>query len=536
MFLDCPSGYIFGKTYGNQGLNPGEALLPTAFPSFRPAVAELTHRGNGKVCFMKTTNSVRINSMNRRADQCGTVAAVLIALALVCFALLPQARATCQMGCFTDFNTAFGDDALIGNTGSYNTAVGFGALTNSTGNNNTATGASALPSNTTGFNDTAIGASALSANITGFDNTAIGFTALFINTTGYSNTATGVQALWGNTTGFWNTATGFSALGRNGTGYYNTATGVGALDFNDGGNNNTAAGVQALEFNLTGNSNTATGELALNINTTGNDNTATGVSALLSNTTGNRNVADGIGALLNNTTGSGNIALGEGAGGNLTTGNHNIDIGNRGVVGEANTIRVGRQGTHSATFIAGISGAIVPTGVAVIIDTEGHLGTVMSSARLKEAIKPMDKASEAILALQPVTFRYKHDLDPKGIPQFGLVAEEVQKVNPDLVACDEQGKPYTVRYEAINAMLLNEFLKEHKAFVEEQRKVQELEANAVRQQKQIEALSAGLQKVSAELATGRVRVAAATGLEMSKFATGRIRSGEPGPQTVLNNQ
>src|SRR4030095_10706884 len=137
-------------------------------------------------------------------------------------------------------------------------------------------------------------------------------------------------------------------------------------------------------------------------------------------------------------------------------------IGNLGRAHESNTIRIGRTADQTATFIAGISGATVPAGVAVIVGADGHLGTTTSSARFKEAIKPMDKASEAILALEPVTFRYKHDLDPDGIPQFGLVAEQVEKVNPDLVARDDQGKPCTVRYEAVNAMLLNEFLKEHR--------------------------------------------------------------------------
>src|SRR5207253_4718610 len=145
-----------------------------------------------------------------------------------------------------------------------------------------------------------------------------------------------------------------------------------------------------------------------------------------------------------------------------------------------------------AIFIAGISGATVAGGVSVIIDSNGHLGTVTSSARFKDGIKPMDKASEAILALQPVTFRYKHELDPEGIAQFGLVAEQVEKVNPDLVARDEQGKVYSVRYEAVNAMLLNEFLKEH-------RKNERQEATIARQQKQIEALTAGLQKVNDQL-------------------------------------
>jgi hypothetical protein len=210
------------------------------------------------------------------------------------------------------------------------------------------------------------------------------------------------------------------------------------------------------------------------------------------------NAAIGFQALTMNTTGRDNIALGFSAGADLTTGYNNIDIGNRGFAGEANTTRIGRVETQTATFIAGISGATVPTGVAVIVDSNGHLGTTTSSARFKEAIQRMDKASESILALKPVTFRYKQEIDPAGIPQFGLVAEEVEKVDPDLVARDEQGTPYTVRYEAVNAMLLNEFLKEH-------RKVEQLE-------KQVEALTVGLQKVSAQL-------------ELSKAA----------PQTVTNN-
>jgi hypothetical protein len=176
-----------------------------------------------------------------------------------------------------------------------------------------------------------------------------------------------------------------------------------------------------------------------------------------------------------------------------------MDIGNRAVAGESNTIRIGTRGHQTNTYVAGISGATVPTGVAVIVDTTGHLGTTTSSARFKEQIKPMNQASEAILGLRPVTFRYKKELDPAGIRQFGLVAEQVEKVNPDLVARDEQGKPYSVRYEAVNAMLLNEFLKEHKAFLEEKGKVQQLEANAVYQRKQIAALTAGLQKVTAQL-------------------------------------
>jgi hypothetical protein len=225
-----------------------------------------------------------------------------------------------------------------------------------------------------------------------------------------------------------------------------------------------------------------------------------GDGALLLNTTGESNTSTGVSALFSNATGSNNIALGAAAGFNLTTGDNNIDIGNEGVAAEANTIRIGTQGTQTKTFIAGIIGTPLGSGVAIRVNANGQLGAVGSSARFKQNIKPMDKASEAIHALKPVTFRYKKELDPGGIPQFGLVAEDVPKVNPDLVARDAKGKVYTVRYDAVNAMLLNEFLKEH-------RKVEQLtknfESKLGEQQKQIEALTAGLQKVSARLEASR---------------------------------
>jgi uncharacterized coiled-coil protein SlyX len=336
------------------------------------------------------------------------------------------------------------------------------------------------------------------------------------------NTFLGDEALGSNTTGSGNTAIGFEALLRNTTGFFNTANGSQALNSNTTGFSNTANGVAALLNNTTGNDNTVTGAGALVSNTTGSFNTVTGVAALNSNTTGFNNTANGWHAL-QITTGSNNIAVGAEAGINLTTGNNNIDIGNPGVAGESRTIRVGTRQTHRATFMAGISGATVPAGVAVIVDGSGHLGTTTSSARFKDEIKPMDKASEAILALKPVTFRYKQELDPEGVPQFGLVAEEVEKVNPALVARDDQGKPYTVRYEAVNAMLLNEFLKEHKKVEEQQATIAELKSTVAqqqkgfqsqlaKQQKQIEALTAGLQKVSAQV-------------EMNR----------PAPQTVVDN-
>ena len=222
-----------------------------------------------------------------------------------------------------------------------------------------------------------------------------------------------------------------------------------------------------------------------------NETTAEGDGVLFSLTTGEGNTALGSNALHANTTGNNNVALGNSAGGALTTGDLNIDIGNEGVADEANTIRIGTSGDQTRTFIAGISGTAV-AGAAVKVNANGQLGVAPSSERFKAEIKPMDKASEAVLALKPVTFRYKHEVDPKGIPQFGLVAEQVAKVNPDLVDRDGKGEIYTVRYEAVNAMLLNEFLKEHCT-------VQELEATVAQQQTQIKALTTGLQKVSAQI-------------------------------------
>ena len=384
---------------------------------------------------------------------------------------------------------------------------------NTTASNNTAVGVNALLENSTGDANTGCGANALLSNTTGYFNTAIGTSALYSNTFSAFNTAVGVDALYSNTIGGDNTAVGVEALYSNTTGIENTAVGLFALYFNTDGSNNTAVGNFALESNTTGNNNTANGFNALGDNTTGSSNTANGYAALANNTIGTGNTANGQSALLNNTTGSNNIALGASAGLNLTTGSNNIDIGNLGVAGESKRIRIGTSGTQTKAFIAGISGATVPGGVGVIVGTNGQLGTVVSSERFKDAIKPMDKASEAIVALKPVTFHYKKELDPDGIPQFGLVAEDVEKVNPDLVARDDQGKPYTVRYEAVNAMLLNEFLKEH-------RKVQELEATVAQQQKVMEAVTARLNEQASQIQRVSVQ------LEVTKRAS----------QMVVNNQ
>jgi hypothetical protein len=347
-------------------------------------------------------------------------------------------------------------------------------------------------------------------------NTAEGTNALFNLTTGQGNTAVGDSALISNTTGDGNTANGMHVLFSNPTGNSNTAQGVLALFYNTTGAHNTAVGRAALGINTTGGRNTAIGSYALYVNTSRRFNTATGVDALLGNTNGNVNTAIGFKALSSNTEGDSNTAIGFGAGSNQTTGSGNVYIGAVGVSGV--------PGENHACYIASIFGRASPSGVPVVINSNNKLGTATSSKRFKEKIKSMDKASEALFALKPVTFRYKKEIDLQGIPQFGLVAEEVDKVNPDLVVRDKEGEPYTVRYDAVNAMLLNEFLKEHRK-VEQQEatiaalkstvaeKQKEFESKQAQQQKQIETLTAGLQKVSAQL-------------EVSKAV----------PQTAENNQ
>jgi Chaperone of endosialidase len=285
---------------------------------------------------------------------------------------------------------------------------------------------------------------------------------------------------------------------------------------NEDGNSNTAFGREALLLNSAGNGHTAVGYQALRESTASGQfcfaNTAVGSNALAISTVGCGNTAIGAGALISNTSGNSNIAVGVAAGNNVTTANNVICIGT--AIGD---------NVSDSCYIGNIFGQTSSGGIAVFINSDGKLGTNTSSKRFKDEIKPMGKASEAILALEPVSFRYKKEIDPQGIPQFGLAAEEVHKVNPDLVVRDQQGKPHTVRYEQINAMLLNEFLKEHEKVQEQQSTIADLKLRMVRQEKQIAALASGLQRVSAQL-------------ELSKFATGRIRGGGPAPQMVLNNQ
>jgi hypothetical protein len=318
-----------------------------------------------------------------------------------------------------------------------------------------------------------------------------------MNTTGHHLTGIGATALRDNTTGNFNTAIGARALQSNTTGYENTATGDSALFSNTSGRFNTANGVLTLSSNTAGYANTAIGENALQANTTGAFNTANGVNALRENTTGFENTANGWNALLKNTTGSNNTAFGAGAGSGVFTANGVTCIG----------VNVAGANVSNTTWIGNVYGVTTQSGttVPVVVSDGGQLGTVASSQRFKKDISTMENDSEAILSLRPVTFHYR--TDTKGIPQFGLIAEEVAKVNPALVLPDKEGKPYTVRYDAVNAMLLNEFLKEH-------RKVQEQEATITQLNKdfrttvtqltaRLDQQASQIQKVSAQLAVNR---------------------------------
>ena len=330
--------------------------------------------------------------------------------------------------------------------------------------------------------DTFYGIGALAHVTTGVRDSAFGYNALNQDTSGNANTAIGGYALFSNDTGSFNTASGDLALASNTTGDSNTASGDGALAENTTGYNNTASGDFALFANTTGDSNTASGSSALLYNITGNFNTASGANALYYNSTGFRNTADGAGALYFNTTGASNVGIGFNAGRALTTGSGNVCVGTNvmGIAGESNTTRI--KNVYSS----------VASGRAVYVTSGNKIGTLVSSRRFKREIKPMEKASEAILALRPVSFRYKKEIEDNGAKMFGLIAEEVAKVDPELVTRNDKGEAETVRYDAVNAMLLNEFLKEH-------RRNEEQQATIARLEKQVEKLTAGLQKVSAQL-------------------------------------
>ncbi len=464
---------------------------------------------------MKQSMHIKTIPCQQRRSAAGRTLSLLVFFALGAFAVSPPPNAfgvtPAPDGSYPGGNTAEGLSALFSlTTGTYNTAVGFFSLrSNTEGNFNTGVGAGALllnigdQSTREGVENTAIGTAALLSNSTGSQNTANGAFALFSNAGGGGNTATGDEALFTNTTD-------------------NTANGALAAFSTTEGRSNTAMGFEALFYNTIGIENSAFGVDALTSNTTGSDNTAIGNSALYGNTTSSSNTAVGDSALFLS-TGQGNTALGAGAGTSVTTANNVIAIGHPGA------------DVSDSCYIGNIFQSPVDPGSAVfvVIDSNGKLGTFASSKRFKEEIQPMDKASEELLALKPVTFRYKNY---KNSPrQFGLIAEEVAQVNPDLVARDKNGEIYTVRYDQINAMLLNEFLKQHCTIQEQEATIERLKSSAAEQEatiaelkstvaqqqesfqskladqgKQIEALASGLQKVSArvEMSSSPPRVVA----------------------------
>jgi hypothetical protein len=434
-------------------------------------------------------------------------------------------------------NTALGSGALMSNvTGYYNTAVGSFALGydieyctgpgtpdpcctgngtgNCEGNDNTAVGAETLFSNTTGNQNTAVGAWTLHSNATGVENTALGSGALMSNVTGYYNTAVGSSALGydieyctgpgtpdpcctghrtGNCEGQDNTAVGAETLLANTTGVDNTAVGAWTLWANTTGVNNTALGSGALSSNTTGGSNTAVGQNAMNSNAQ-----CTGAGTPVSCCTG-------AGAGNCTTIGNRNIAIGLDAGSNFTGfETSNIDLGSAGAQGDYSTIRIGSdfscvhspvppylcifgtQKGQSRTFIAGISGVTSSSGIPVYVNSSGQLGTLTSSARFKEDIEDIGGASDGLLQLRPVRFRYKSEIDPSGLEQYGLVAEEVAKVYPDLVTHDHQGRPESVRYHFVNAMLLNEVQKQARQLRAQAEQVEAHKAQIAEQTRRIE--------------------------------------------------
>jgi hypothetical protein len=419
-----------------------------------------------------------------------TILPVLIALTLGCFALSPQARAACLDGCNNSlFNVFQGDDALLNNTtGSGNTALGWRSLfSNTAGSFNTGVGSGALALNSAAANSsTAVGAGALLLNTIGFENVAVGTDALVFNESGFDNNAVGAFALFNNVSGNFNNAHGRLTLGANVDGSANNAFGDQALSGNTSGGNNDAFGDHAMAFNTTGSFNTAIGNTALEFCDDGDSNVA-------------------IGAL---------------AGESVVHGSNIICIG-AAVTGGGGPF----ADTSNTCFIGNIYNRPVSdpvTATAVFVDQFNVLGFNPSTRRVKHDIRPMDSDSETLYALKPVTFKYNND--NKSRTQFGLIAEEVANVNPDLVLRDNDGNAETIRYEQVNAMLLNEFLKEHKKVEEQQGTIAQLkstvaqqqesfEAKLAKQEQQIDALTAGLQKVSARL-------------ELSKLA----------PRTVLNNQ
>ena len=443
---------------------------------------------------------ILIGPINRSPLRCGFFT---VTIALCWFALSPPLKAQCPSACGAGGNTAVGDNALDSlTTGINNTAVGKNALTNdTTGQYNVAIGSGALASNTTGDFNMAIGTEALNQNLATF-NLAIGFRVAFQNTTGNHLTGIGAAAMRNNTTGGFNTAIGADALRENTSTENNVALGDGAL----GAFNGTTTFDGA---------NTALGSIALSALTSGEENVAVGRRAGETLTSGNNTVFVGWRAADGLTTGDRNTFLGDQAGRNETTVSNVLCIQSPGDTTAPTT--------SNRTFIGNIRGAFCGNGdgIPVIVDSDGQLGTAnASSRRFKKDIQPLDQASEAILKLKPVTFHYKN-LDTKKAgetPQFGLIAEEVAEVNPDLIMRDQDGQVTYVRYDAVDVMLLNEFLKEHKKVEEQQAGIADLKSTVASQQKEMQVLTAQLKEQAAQI----------------QKVSAQLEASKPAPKVVAN--
>jgi trimeric autotransporter adhesin len=497
-----------------------------------------------------------IRSINRSPLRCGFFT---VAIALCWFALSPPLKAAdCPTSCGSGGNTAVGPNALDSvTTGINNTAVGTGALTADTsGAYNAAVGNGALQSNTTGQQNMAIGAEALANNIVGNFNMGIGFRALFMNT-GSRNTAVGAAALRNNAGASDNTAIGSTAMRENTTGEPNTAIGSGALTASQTSFGNVAIGDAALASFIgagtttTNGFNTAVGSLALNAETTGEENVAVGRRALEFLATGSNNTAIGWRAG-DNYTGdeSGNIVIGRAVAGvtgddnairigsNLPSGG--INVVNNGAAANSITIGTGNNSDgitvlqtllgsvirigsnlnapNASTFVGGIFNSVPVIGShLVVVGPNGRLAdATLSSRRFKKDIAAMDKASEGILALKPVTFHWKNDKTNE--PEFGLIAEDVAKVNLDWITRDDKGEIIGVRYETIPVLLLNEFLKEHKKVEEQQASIAELKSTVAQQQKGMEVLTAQLKEQAAQI----------------QKVSAQLEASKPAPKVVAN--
>jgi hypothetical protein len=446
-----------------------------------------------------------IGSINRSPLRCGFFT---LAITLCWFALVQNTQAVSPPpdGGYPGANTAEGTDALFSLTsGIANTAVGLNALhDNTTGTHNVAVGASALAGNTTGSFNMAIGTDALRDNNANF-NLAIGFRVLFMNTTGNHLTGIGAAAMRNNTTAGFNTAIGADALSENTVSEANVAVGDSALAVYNG----TSIGIDGF--------NTALGSIALTALTSGFQNTAVGRRALENLTTGNNNTIVGWRGGDGLTTGSGNSFFGFQAGANEGPNVDNvICVGTRGDTQPAGQITPNR--CYIGNIVGVTTGGPAPT-VPVVIDQDGQLGTIASSRQFKKDIKPMDQASEAILKLKPVTFHYKErDVKNDLTPQFGLIAEDVEQVNRDLVVYGRDGKLWTVRYDAVNAMLLNEFLKEHKKVEEQQASIVDLKSTVALQQKEMQVFTAQLKEQAAQI----------------QKVSAQLEASKPAPKVVAN--